>query len=174
MWFNITVKNIHYSAMNHGFSDIVLFLSYNWYAGLVHENTELPGSPSSSLTNTTYHSPPLIFSHNHFLSLLLSLPLLSLLLYLSWSQGNLSLTSVVLEGQVERGRFGTSVVNLGDIDDDSYEGVCMCIEWYYVYTWYKYVYMMRMGRYLMVHSIFQISAPPPTVPFSVLCSQTLQ
>ena len=40
---------------------------------------------------------------------------------------------MVLEGQVERGRFGTSVVNLGDIDDDSYEGVCMCIEWHYVY-----------------------------------------
>ena len=31
---------------------------------------------------------------------------------------------MVLEGQVERGRFGTSVVNLGDIDDDGYEGVC--------------------------------------------------
>jgi len=30
-----------------------------------------------------------------------------------------------LEGQVTRGRFGTSVANLGDIDDDGYEGVCM-------------------------------------------------
>ena len=41
------------------------------------------------------------------------------------SQGNLSPDSVVLEGQVTRGRFGTSVTNLGDIDDDGYEGVCM-------------------------------------------------
>jgi len=32
---------------------------------------------------------------------------------------------VILEGQVTRGRFGTSVANLGDIDDDGYEGVCM-------------------------------------------------
>ena len=40
-------------------------------------------------------------------------------------QGNLSSDSVILEGQVMRGRFGTSVTNLGDIDDDGYEGVCM-------------------------------------------------
>ena len=83
------------------------------------------------------------------LSLPLSLPLLPLPFPLSWPQGNLSQTSVVLEGQVERGRFGTSLVNLGDIDDDGYEGVCsgtMCI-------WYKYVYMMCMGRYLVVHNI---------------------
>ena len=46
---------------------------------------------------------------------------------------------MVLEGQVERGRFGTSVVNLGDIDDDSYEGVCMR------------VYTMCMVKYLVVH-----------------------
>ena len=50
-------------------------------------------------------------------------PLLPLLFPLSCLQGNLSQTSVVLEGQVERGRFGTSVVNLGDIDDDSREGM---------------------------------------------------
>ena len=41
------------------------------------------------------------------------------------SQGNLSSDSVILEGQVTRGHFGTSVTNLGDIDDDGYEGVCM-------------------------------------------------
>ena len=51
---------------------------------------------------------------------------------------------MVLEGQVERGRFGTSVVNLGDIDDDSYEGVCICIEWHYVY---KCVYEMCIAKY---------------------------
>ena len=38
---------------------------------------------------------------------------------------NLSSDSVILEGQVTRGHFGTSVTNLGDIDDDGYEGVCM-------------------------------------------------
>ena len=53
----------------------------------------------------------------------LSLPFLPLPFPLSCLQGDLSQSSVVLEGQVERGHFGTSVVNLGDIDDDSREGV---------------------------------------------------
>ena len=51
---------------------------------------------------------------------------------------------MVLEGQVERGRFGTSVANLGDIDDDGYEGVCMYV---YRVALCVRVYTMCMGKY---------------------------
>ena len=41
-------------------------------------------------------------------------------------QGNLSQPGMFLEGQVDRGRFGNSVTNLGDIDDDGNEGMHVC------------------------------------------------
>ena len=95
----------------------------------VHIVSSLPLFLSSLHLLPTKHSflsvsSPLFFHFFYcFLSLSLSLPLLPLPFPLSCLQGDLSQTSVVLEGRVERGRFGTSVVNLGDIDDDSYEGL---------------------------------------------------
>ena len=44
-------------------------------------------------------------------------------------QGDLSQPGMVLQGQVDRGRFGNSVTNLGDIDDDGYEGMHVCGVW---------------------------------------------
>ncbi len=37
-------------------------------------------------------------------------------------QGTLSTEPVRLDGLVAGGRFGTSMTNLGDVDDDGYEG----------------------------------------------------
>ena len=52
-----------------------------------------------------------------------------LLLYLSpipYIQGDLSQPGMILEGQDDRDRFGNSVTNLGDIDNDGYEGMHVC------------------------------------------------
>ena len=41
-------------------------------------------------------------------------------------EGNLNSTpTIILEGDVDRGRFGSSLTNLGDVDNDGYEGECM-------------------------------------------------
>ena len=93
----------------------------------VHIVSSLPLFLSSLHLLPTKHSLlsvsfPSILSF-FFMSLSLSLSLFPLPFPLSCLQGDLSQTSVVLEGHIERGRFGTSVVNLGDIDDDSYEGL---------------------------------------------------
>lgn len=37
-------------------------------------------------------------------------------------QGTVSSEPLIFEGQAARGRFGMTVINLGDIDQDGYEG----------------------------------------------------
>ena len=45
------------------------------------------------------------------------------------TQGDISDTNpIVLSGeQIARARFGSSVVNIGDVNDDGYEGECHCV-----------------------------------------------
>ena len=41
--------------------------------------------------------------------------------------GSLSSTPIIVEGDVARGRFGSSLTNLGDVDNDGYEGECLWV-----------------------------------------------
>ena len=82
----------------------------------------LPLSIHSSIPTSLPFLPLSFFSFTFPFPLSISSPILDI-------QGNLRQPGMVLEGQVDRGRFGNSVTNLGDIDDDGYEGMHVCRIW---------------------------------------------
>ena len=84
----------------------------------------LPSSLPPSPLPTSLSSLPFLPLSLFFPFLCSSPPSLSSpILYI---QGDLSQPGMFLEGQVDRGRFGNSVTNLGDIDDDGNEGMHVC------------------------------------------------
>ena len=58
------------------------------------------------------------------------------------------MNAITIDGTAERDRFGTSLANLGDIDDDGYEGAVtylvsfflydiVLLTYYFVLLWYR-------------------------------------
>ena len=84
-------------------------------------------------------------------------------------QGDLSQPGMILEGQDDRDRFGNSVTNLGDIDNDGYEGMHVCGMWQWGKEWVSGC--VCDGVLTMCH---HFSLLPPFPSSFLLPFQTLQ